>query len=146
MKTRQSILIAAALLIASACSCQKLDTIELDSSNTINGLKCYVYYNLDDWTTKVELDALSGTYNADKGAISYTFPDDADKYNTQTLSRCRLEVSIPSTASVIEVDALGDKIADSIGGLRNLCNKTVYFKVIAANGDERSYQATFKLK
>lgn len=137
-------ILCAALL--ATVSCQKLDEPVPDTACTLNALKCYVYTDTEDWNKSVELDALSGTYDAKRGIISYTFPDDATLYNQQTLSRCRLEASIPATARLVEVDAMGQELDQGIGGMRNLYNKTIYFKVIAANGDTMSYQASFKVR
>ncbi|HIW52523.1 MAG TPA: hypothetical protein H9919_03805 [Candidatus Alistipes excrementipullorum] len=147
MKTRYLYLATMfAALLFSAVSCRKLDEPVPDTENTINALKCYVYYDSENWNNKVELDALSGTYNAERGIIQYTFPADDELYNSETLTRCRLEASIPSTARLVEVDAMGEELGHGIGGMRSLYNKTIYFKVIAANGEARSYQATFKVQ
>ena len=137
-------IICAALFATAAC--QKLDEPVPDTACTINALKCYVYYDTGNWNTSKELDALSGTYNAERGIISYTFPDDPTLYNRESLSRCRLEASIPATARLVEVDAMGMELDQGIGGMRNLYNKTIYFKVIAANGDAKNYQVSFKVQ
>lgn len=136
--------ICAALL--AAVSCQKLDEPVPDTACTINALKCYVYYTADGKTQSVELDALSGTYDDKRGIISYTFPDDPTLYDRENLSHCRLEASIPATARLVEVDAMGQELGQGIGGMRNLYNRTIYFKVIAANGDAMNYQASFKVR
>jgi hypothetical protein len=79
------------------------------------------------------------------GAITYTFPT-GERYTSETLKRCRLEVTIPSTARVVETDAKGNEIGSGIGGMRDLSNAktTIYFKVIAADGTEKRYQAQFQ--
>lgn len=143
-----ALLLTAIVLMSSAC--EKEVRPDPASDKTLQSLKCYVYYDLDSWSVKQELDVLSGTYNAEKGAIVYTFPNDPQKYNAQSLERCRLEASIPATARLVEVGADGNVIGDGIGGLRSLAGtssagKTVRFKIIAADGSEKSYQATFKM-
>lgn len=150
MKRIIRFLSVAVILLVALASCEKEVKPELSSDKTINALKCYVYYDLASWSVKQELDVLSGTYSQEKGAIVYTFPDEPDKYNASTLARCRLEVSIPATARVVELGADGSVIGEGLGGLRSLAGtssgKTVWFRVIAADGSEKNYQATFKLK
>lgn len=123
-------------------SCQKLDLPELDSDKEINGLKCYVFNDPEDWGTSKEVDLLSGNYNAVRGAIIYTFSS-AD-FTREDLQRCRLEASIPSTASIVELSGTGEEIGNGIGGLRSLYNTTVYFKVVAADGSSKSYQVSLR--
>lgn len=137
-------IICAALFATAAC--QKLDEPVPDSACTINALKCYVYTQADNWNQSQELDVLSGTYDAERGIISFTFPADPTLYNRETLSRCRLEASIPATARLVEIDAMGMELDQGIGGMRNLYNTTIYFEVIAANGQTMKYQATFKVQ
>ncbi len=143
MKQIKFIILAAVALLA---SCQKPILPEADVKNELSALKCYVYYDEADMTVKSELNVLSGTYNPERGVISFTFPEDPEKYNAQTLQRCRLEASIPPTATLVETDAAGASLGRGIGDFRNLANTTVYFKVVAANGEAKQYQATFKMK
>jgi hypothetical protein len=79
------------------------------------------------------------------GAITYTFPT-GERYTAETLKRCRLEATIPSTARLVETDARGEQIGNGIGGMRDFSagKTTVYFKVIAADGSEKKYQAQFQ--
>ena len=134
------------LALLSVVSCQKLDYPEADTSNSLSSLKCYVYYDPANLRLYETLDILSGgTFNDQMGAITYTFPT-GERYTSETLKRCRLEVTIPSTARVVETDAKGNEIGSGIGGMRDLSNAktTIYFKVIAADGTEKRYQAQFQ--
>ena len=115
-------------------------------SCTLNSMKCLVYYDADNLRKYSELDVLGGgTYNESLGAVSYTFPSDASMYNSETLRRCRLELTVPATARVVEVDAAGNETGSGISGMRDLNSTTVYFKVIAADGTEKQYQARFRV-
>lgn len=134
------------LALLAVVSCQKLDYPEADTSNSLSSLKCYVYYDTANLRLYETLDILSGgTFNDQMGAITYTFPT-GERYTSETLKRCRLEVTIPSTARVVETDAKGNEIGSGIGGMRDLSNAktTIYFKVIAADGTEKRYQAQFQ--
>jgi hypothetical protein len=46
----------------------------------------------------------------------------------------------------VETDAKGNVIADGIGGMRDFsaAKTTIYFKVIAADGTEKKFQAQFQ--
>ena len=142
MNIRQTILSLVALA-AAFVSCQKLDYPEKDDETGINSFKCFVYYDAENYSAYSEVDVLSGTFNEAMGAIRYTFPDDPERYNDESLQRCRLELSVPSTATVVETDAFGKDLGKGISGIRDLRSATVYFKVVAADGTEKRYQATF---
>lgn len=134
------------LALLAAVSCQKLDYPEADTSNTLSSLKCYVYYDTENLKLYETVDVLSGgTFNDQMGAITYTFPT-GERYTSETLKRCRLEATIPSTARLVETDAKGNEIGSGIGGMRDLsaAKTTIYFKVIAADGSEKRYQAQFQ--
>lgn len=134
------------LALLAAVSCQKLDYPEADTSNTLSSLKCYVYYDTENLRNYETVDVLSGgTFNDQMGAITYTFPT-GERYTSETLKRCRLEATIPSTARLVETDAKGNEIGAGIGGMRDLsaAKTTIYFKVIAADGTEKRYQAQFQ--
>lgn len=134
------------LALLAAVSCQKLDYPEADTSNTLSSLKCYVYYDTENLRNYETVDVLSGgTFNDQMGAITYTFPT-GERYTSETLKRCRLEATIPSTARLVETDAKGNEIGAGIGGMRDLsaAKTTVYFKVVAADGSEKRYQAQFQ--
>lgn len=134
------------LALLAAVSCQKLDYPEADASNTLSSLKCYVYYDTENLRNYETVDVLSGgTFNDQMGAITYTFPT-GERYTSETLKRCRLEATIPSTARLVETDAKGNEIGAGIGGMRDLsaAKTTIYFKVIAADGSEKRYQAQFQ--
>lgn len=134
------------LAILAAVSCQKLDTPELDTANHLSSLKCIVYYDVTNLRLYDQIDVLnSGTFNQEMGAITYKFPQ-GERYTAETLKRCRLEATIPSTARLVEIDAMGNVISDGIGGMRDLSagKTTIYFKVIAADGSEKKYQVQFQ--
>ena len=134
------------LALMAVVSCQKLDTPELDTANHLSSLKCMVYYDAENLRVYNQIDVLnSGTFNQQMGAITYTFPQ-GERYTAETLRRCRLEATIPSTARLVETDAKGNVIADGIGGMRDFsaAKTTIYFKVIAADGSEKKYQAQFQ--
>lgn len=133
------------LLLLAAVSCHKLDYPEADSSNALASLKCFVYYDAENMRVYQELDILNGgTFNQQMGAVSYTFTH--EKCTAESLKKCRLEATIPSTAKLVETDASGNEIAGGIGGMRDLSapKTTVYFKVIAADGSEKKYQVQFQ--
>lgn len=133
------------LTVLAAVSCQKLDTPKADSSNELSALKCFVYHDAENLRTYQELDVLAGgTFNQQMGAVNYTFTH--EKCTAESMKRCRLEATIPSTARLVETDAVGNVIADGIGGMRDLskARTTVYFKVIAADCNEKRYQVQFQ--
>ena len=134
------------LAVLAAVSCQKLDKPEPDTNNTLTSLKCMVYYDTANLRVYETIDVLnSGTFNQQMGAITYSFPQ-SERFTSETLKRCRLEATIPSTATLIETDAVGNKVGGSIGGMRDFSagKTTIYFKVIAADGTEKKYQAQFQ--
>lgn len=120
-------------------SCVQPEFPEGDSACTLSALKVWVYDAEGNVLAK-DLNALSGMYDAESGAGQYKFPSEiAD------VSRCRLEASIPATASIEETDAMWAPLGHGIGGMRNLENVTVYFTVKAANGkNTKNYQLYFK--
>lgn len=135
------------LAVLAAVSCQKLDYPEADSSNSLTSLKCFVYYDTENLKIYQELDVLSGTFNEAMGAINFQFPTDGSKHcDLESLKRCRLEATIPSTARLVETDASGNETGNGIGGMRDLsaARTTIYFKVVAADGTEKRYQVTFR--
>ena len=139
------------LAVLAIASCQKLQHPEKDSSTKLNSLKCFVYADADNLRNYLEVDVLNGgTYSEEKGAIAYTFPSataqDQEKFNATTLKKCRLEATIPSTATLVELDAVGNELGKGIGGFRDFSAKrtTIYFKIVAADGTEKKYQAQFQ--
>ena len=133
---RLMILVLAAFAL---CSCVQPEYPEGDSSCTLSALKVWVYDAEFNVVAK-DLNALGGMYDAESGAGQYKFPSEITD-----VSRCRLEASIPATASIVETDALWQPLGHGIGGLRSLDNVTVYFTVKAANGkDSKNYQLYFK--
>lgn len=143
MKRIFELLFCAALLLA---ACEKLEEKPRDSANTINGITCYVYYDAADLTKKETLDVLAtATVNEQMGLINYTFPAVPELYNAASLTRCRLEIAIPSTAHILLTDNDGNPLGGGIGGQMNLLNTTVCFTVVAADGSPRLYKVTFRL-
>lgn len=124
-------------------SCLQTDEHIMSAENSISGLKCFVYYDSNDLTKKQEIDLLS-VVNQATGNGTYTFPSDP-MYTSATLTRCRLEVTIPTTATLVETDYDGNKISSSIGGQRSLYKTTVAFKVRAATGQEKLYRIQFRV-
>ena len=130
------ILALAALVLG---SCVEPEFPEGNSACTLNALKIYVY-DADFKVVAKDLNALGGMYDAESGAGQYKFPAEITD-----VSRCRLEASIPATASLVETDALWQPLGHGIGGLRSLEKVTVYFTITAANGkDSKNYQIYFK--
>ena len=121
-------------------SCVKPDERERDSDNELRSLKAYVYYDENNPQLYEEVDLLSGMYLADKGMASFTFPSDPLKYNSSTLSRCRIEASIPSSAVLVMTDENGESKDCGIGNWHNLFNTSLYFNIIADNGDVKKYK------
>lgn len=134
------------IAVLASVSCQKLDYPKADSSNALSTLKCYVYYDASNLKLYETIDILTGgSFNEQMGAIVYTFPE-GDRYTAETLKRCRLEATIPSTAKIEETDARGNSLGKGIGEWRDLSagKTTIYFKVVAADGSEKKYQAQFQ--
>ena len=96
-------------------SCVKPDERERDSDNELRSLKAYVYYDENNLKLYEEVDLLSGMYLADKGMASFTFPSDPLKYN-------------------------GESKDCGIGNWHNLFNTSLYFNIIADNGDVKKYK------
>lgn len=135
--------LAAAILCA---SCAKPDERVLDNDCTLSTLKAFVYYDSEDVSKNEELDLLSGMYLPDKGSASFTFPEDELKYNSSTLQKCRLEATIPSTARLEMTDENGLGLGFGLEGWHDLYNRSIYFKVIAANGDVLQYKVSCRCK
>jgi len=134
------------LAVLAAVSCQKLDYPKADTSNELASLKCYVYYDEENLKLYETIDVLSGgAFNEQMGAITYTFPQ-GERYTSETLKRCRLEATVPSTARLVETDAQGNEKGNGIGGMRDFSagRTTVYFKIVAADGTAKRYQAQFQ--
>lgn len=135
MKKILAIIFAAFALAA----CAQPEFPEGDSACTLSALKVWVYDAEGNVLAK-DLNALGGMYDAASGAGQYKFPAEVTD-----VSRCRLEASIPATASLVETDAMWVSLGHGIGGIRDLDNVTVYFTVKAANGkDSNNYQIYFK--
>lgn len=134
---KRLLILAIAAFALSACVQPEFP--EGDSLCTLSALKVWVY-DADYNVVAKDLNALGGMYDAESGAGQYKFPAEITD-----VSRCRLEASIPATASIVETDALWQSLGHGIGGLRDLNNVTVYFTVKAANGkDTKNYQLYFK--
>lgn len=135
--------VAAAILCA---SCAKPDERVPDNNCTLSTLKAFVYYDSEDVSKNEELDLLGGMYIPDKGSASFTFPDDEVKYNANTLKQCRLEATIPSTARLEMTDENGAGLGIGLEGWHDLYNRTIYFRVVAANGDIFQYKVSCRCK
>lgn len=132
-----AIIIAALAL----CACVKPDGRELDSSTQLRALKCLVYTDENDLSKYEELDLLSGMYVEESGVASFTFPDDP-VYSRTTLSRCRLEATIPNTATLVLLDEGGNSLGRGLEGWHNLYNSNIYFKVVAYSGEFKNFSVT----
>lgn len=139
MKKLTYILICAVL----AFSCQKLQYPAPSADNTLSGLKCFVYYDDAQPSAKQELDLLSGTYNKERGLISYTFTPDA-RFSPDALTRCRIEATIAPTAVLELKDESGKKLGHGFEGFYDLSATTLYFCITAANGNAKDFQLTCK--
>ena len=90
-----------------------------------------------------ELNLLTGTFNKERGLISYTFPAD-ERFTPAAIQRCRIEATIPPTAVLELTDAGGTALGHGFEGFYDLRNKTLYFRITAADGTVKSYQLTCK--
>ena len=136
---KKYLLIAIAAVVA-VVSCAKPEVPEGDSACTLGALKVWVY-DAEGTVVAKDLDALSGMFDKESGAAMYRFPS-----GITDVSRCRLEASIPATASIVETDAAGVSLGHGLGGMRSLDNVTVYFRVKAADGKNfKNYQVYFRL-
>lgn len=127
-----------ALMVFLACG--KIDERELNSDCELSALKAYVYYKEGDLSVYEEVDLLSGMYLPEKGAASFTFPNDEEKFNANSLKKCRLEATIPSTARVVLSDENGNETNCGIEGWHNLYNSSIYFNVVADSGEVKKYK------
>ncbi|MBR6457484.1 MAG: hypothetical protein IKS71_02690 [Bacteroidales bacterium] len=132
-------LLILALAALALSSCVEPELPEGDSNCTLTALKITVY-DADLNVVAKDLNALGGMYDAEGGAGQFKFPKDISD-----ISRCRLEASIPATATIEETDAYWNPLGHGIGGIRDLDKVTVYFTIKAANGkDCKNYQIYFK--
>lgn len=139
------LVIIASLLLAAATSCQKLQFPPRSSDCSLSGLKCFVYYDMAHSSARQELNLLSGTWNKERGLISYVFPQD-ERFTGDALAYCRIEATIPSSAVLELTDELGNGLGHGFEGFYDLRGTTLYFKVTAADGTERTYQLTCRTK
>lgn len=135
--------LAAAVLLLGMASCQKLQYPVRSGDTSLSGLKCYVYYDTDQPLVRQELNLLSGTFNRERGFISYVFPSD-DRFTPAALQRCRIEATIPPTAVLTLTDAAGSPLGHGFEGFYDLRSATLYFQITAADGSVKSYQLTCK--
>lgn len=129
-----------AVLAMMLCACVKPDEREKDASCELRSLKAYVYYDVEDFSKYREVDLLSGMYIEDQGIATFTFPDEAEVFNQNTLGRCRVEATVPSTAKVVMADESGNSKNYGIGGWHDLYNASIYFNIIADNGVIKNFQ------
>lgn len=133
------------LLLAAAASCQKLQFPPRSSDCSLSGLKCFVYYDMAHSSARQELNLLSGTWNKERGLISYVFPQD-ERFAGDALAYCRIEATIPSSAVLELCGEMGNGLGHGFEAFYDLRGTTLYFKVTAADGTERSYQLTCRTK
>lgn len=134
-------IIAMIFLAVALCACVKPDVREHDSSTALRALKAFVYTDENDLSVYEEFDLLSGMYLEEQGLATYTFPKDA-ACNASTLSRCRLEATVPNTASLEMLSENGHSLGKGLEGWHNLYNTTIYFKVVADSGDIKNFSIT----
>lgn len=123
-------------------SCQKLDELPLGDQNSMIGFRYFVYQlknveGQDGSPVVYERKEYSVTV-PDNGNINI-YPSDS----RENLKNVRLEAIIPGTARIEERDNAGVKIADGIGGRRDVYGQVYYFYVVAANGLEKKYTVKF---
>lgn len=134
------------VMLTSLSSCQEVDTPKLNNACTLTGLKAYIYYDESNLSKKQEVNLLSGTFMQDRGYIEYDFIKDDVMYTESTLAACRLEATIPSTATAELLDLFGKPVGKGLGGTHNLCDNTIMFRVVAADGTVKNYQLVCNLK
>lgn len=127
-------------------SCQQLDELPLSSSKELSSLKCVlqvaqVKNGVTTYIkTEINLTTSDNIEDVKKGNIRYVMNP---AYTQEDYSRARFEAIIPVTAKIIEKDALGNVISQSVGFQRNVYNKVFYYYVVAANGEEMKYTVRF---
>lgn len=131
------------LLLAAAVSCQKLQFPVRSDDTTLSGLKCFIYYDAENPSVRQELNLLTGTFNRERGLISYTFPVD-ERFTPAAMQRCRIEATIPPTAVLELTDAAGTGLGHGFKGFYDLRGTTLYFRITAADGTVKPYQVTCK--
>ena len=129
-------------MVFSLCSCIKPDERQKDTSTQLRSLKAFVYYDAQNLSVYEEVDLLSGMYIEDKGLASYTFPEDAEKFNSSTLKRCRLEAIIPSAARIVLTSGDGVEMSYGLDGWFDLYNTTICFNIISDSGDIKNFKIT----
>lgn len=130
--------VAAAMTL---CGCAKVDVPERSGNAALTGLKANVYYDESNLSLYRTVDLLSGMHvSGDVESYSFTFPEDRALYNETTLSRCRIEATIPVTAVLEMTDSDGKPLGCGVGGWQNLYNSTLYFRITAADGSTESYE------
>lgn len=130
------------LMVFSLLSCVKPDERQKDTSTELRSLKAFVYYDADNLSVYEEVDLLSGMYIEEKGLASYTFPEDAQKFNSSTLKKCRLEAGIPSAARIVLSSEDGQEKSYGLDGWFDLYNAVIYFNIISDSGDIKKFKIT----
>jgi hypothetical protein len=139
----ERLLILAAVMVTAMTSCQKLQFPDRSSDTSLSGLKCFVYYDAENPAARDELNLLSGTWNRERGLISYVFPAQ-DRYSDSALQRCRIEATISPTSVLELTDAAGAGLGHGFEGFYDLRGTTLYFVIRAADGTAQTYQLTCK--
>lgn len=140
-KVIEYILIVFSLM--SFLSCEELSYPTPDSTIELNSLRAIIIDDSTDVTSEVDL--LSGTYNEDKGLISYVFTL-GDQITEESLSNCRIEASINSTSTLELIDEAGNGLGKGFDGKFDLNNCTIFFKITAADKTYKTFQLTCKTK
>ena len=139
-------LIYSTLALAALLSCQKLVLPKDDSACDLRSLTVHVHYDASDPSKTMDFDAMTDALDESTGEGTFSFPRDPELYNAETLARCTVEASIPSTATLVAYEEDGSVRPGGLGGTWNLANGSVIFDIVAANGDRRHYDFLFRLR
>ena len=134
------------LALAGVLSCQKLVLPADDKACDLRSLTVHVHYDPSDPSKTMDFDAMTDALDPETGEATFSFPRDPELYNAETLSRCTVEASIPSTATLVAYDEEGNVRKGGLGGYWNLANGSVVFDIVAANGDKSHYDFLFRLR
>lgn|GEM_PF-1041365 len=145
MKRTAILITALALALSALTGCAKPEYTPASGDKTLSSLKCYVYYDPENPTRKTEVNLLSGTFNRERGLISYVFRLDGSIITEDKLSRCRIEATIPATAKLELTDEAGKGLGHGFEGMFDLRATTLFFVITAADGSEARYQLTCKI-
>ena len=143
MVTKIIYMLAAAAVLA---GCQKLVLPKDDDACDLRSLTVYVHYDAQNPGLSESFDALTGNLDETTGEGTFSFPKDPEKYNAQTLARCTVEATIPSTAKLVVYDEEGNVREQGLGGTWDLANHSIVMDVVAASGKTRRYDFLFRMR